>query len=229
MTQKPLVIILHGIFRTAWSMKLYELYLRALGFDVLNLTYPSLRHDLMKLSVITSEKIRRSKKISEPRPIHFVTHSMGGLIVRYILSTQPDLHARTEKIVMLVPPNKGSEVADFVQQTGWMRPLYRFFYGPAGQQLTTDHAGHHPQITGTIGIIAGGRNANPFAHYAFEPGQKHDGTIGHDNMKLDGLTDFAEVRASHASILCSPSALRLVGRFLKTGRFTVQPTPPEAL
>lgn len=218
MTPKPLVIILHGIFRTAWSMKLYEWALRRQGYDVLNLTYPSLRHDLQKLAEITTAKILKYEKAREAPVIHYVTHSMGGLILRYIFSAHPDLRSRAGRIVMLVPPSQGSEVADFVQQTGWMRPLYRLLFGPAGQQLTTAHAVHHPAIEGQIGIIAGANNSNPFARYAFGDNKKHDGTIGHENMKISG-TLFTEVSASHTSILCKPVAIRRAVAFIQNGTF----------
>lgn len=216
---KPLVIILHGIFRTSWSMKLYELYLRMQGFNVLNITYPSLRYDLNGISEIVGKKILTSRKVEHASQIHFVTHSMGGVITRYVLNLHPELRARTGNVVMLVPPNGGSEMADYAQETGWMKPLYRLFYGPAGQQLTTRYASNYPPISGNIGIIAGTKSSNPLARYVFNLGQKHDGTISHDKMRLADADQIEEVAASHTSILCSPSAIKKVGKFLKAGTF----------
>ena len=217
---RPLVIVLHGIFRTAWSMKIYELALRWQGYAVLNVTYPSLRHDLGKIAELTEAKIMRSPKIGRATKIHFVTHSMGGLITRYMLDRSPSLREKTASIVMLNPPNQGSEVADFAKSTGWMSPLYRFFYGPAGQQLTTEHAVHHPPLRDIpVGVIAGGKSGNPFAHHAFGHDQKHDGTVAHNRMRLDESTPFVEVHATHNSILCSPAAIRQTLHFLHERKF----------
>lgn len=218
---RPLVIILHGIFRTSWSMTLYSWALRWHGYRVLNLTYPSLRQDLKTLAELTEAKILRSPKTARAVKIHFVTHSMGGLITRYILDRNPDLRRKTASIVMLVPPNHGSEVADFARKTGWMSPLFRILYGPAGQQLGTDHAPHHPALREIpVGVIAGSRSGNPFAHHAFGTGRKHDGTVAHDRMRLDEHTPFAEVRVTHNSILCSPAAIRHTLQFLTDKKFS---------
>lgn len=216
---KPVVIILHGIFRTSWSMTLYAASLRLQGYRVLNMTYPSRRYDLKRIAEIVGGKIIKSGKIKEAPHIHFVTHSMGGLITRYILNLYPDIRAKTENVVMLVPPNGGSEMADFVHETGWMKPIYRFLYGPAGQQLTTTYASNYPAISGNIGIIAGTKSSNPLARFVFNLGQKHDGTISHDKMRLEGIDAVEEVAASHTSILCSPAAIKKVGLFIRSGKF----------
>lgn len=224
---KPLVILLHGIFRTQWSLTFYELYLRWQGYDTLNITYPSMKHDLARLAQIVGDRMSASPKVQAAPEIHFLTHSMGGLITRYILATHPALRAKTKHIVMLVPPNQGSEVADYLFEGGWMKPIYEFLSGPAGPQMITSYAARYPAIEGTIGIIAGNRSSNPFARKAFTADQKHDGTISHERMKLAGVTEIEEVRASHTSILCSPAAMRKAGAFIRTGTFS-PPTLPAA-
>jgi pimeloyl-ACP methyl ester carboxylesterase len=225
---KPLVIVLHGIFRTSMSMALYDVALRYKGYDVLNITYPSLRHELPRLGEIVAAKILKSKKFARAQDIHFVTHSMGGLISRYVLAANEEIRAKTRSLVMLVPPNQGSEMADYAHRTKWMKPLYRFFYGPAGQQLLTEYAPHHPPVSCKVGIIAGSRSANLIAKKIFEKGILHDGLISHDRMKLSGQSDMAQVKTTHTSILCSPQAIRETLSFLKTGRFSAPPAPPAA-
>ena len=223
---KPLVIVLHGIFRTSMSMALYDIVLRLRGYDVLNITYPSLRHELPRLGEIVAGKILKSKKSEKANNIHFVTHSMGGVISRYVLGNTEILRDKTRSIVMLVPPNQGSEMADYAHKTKWMKPIYRLFYGPAGQQLLTEYAVNYPAVTCKVGIIAGSRSSNLMAKKIFEKGIRHDGLISHERMKLAGHADIAEVRTTHTAILCSPQAIRETLSFLKTGRFIALPTPP---
>ncbi len=225
---KPLVIVLHGIFRTSMSMALYDIALRWKGYEVLNITYPSLRHELPRLSEIVSAKILKSKKFQQAQDVHFVTHSMGGIISRYLLGSTEPVREKTRSIVMLVPPNQGSEMADYAHRTKWMKPLYRLFFGPAGQQLLTTYAENYPAISCKVGIIVGNRSSNPMAKKIFERGIGHDGLISHDCMKLEGHSDIAEVRTTHTAILCSPHAIRETLHFLKTGRFTAPPAPPAA-
>lgn len=225
---KPLVIVLHGIFRTSMSMALYDIALRCKGYDVLNITYPSLRHELPRLGEIVATKILKSKKFARASDIHFVTHSMGGVISRYVLGGAETLREKTRSVVMLVPPNQGSEMADYAHNTKWMKPLFRFFYGPAGQQLLTSYAVNYPAIGCKVGVIAGTRSANMLGKKIFETGIRHDGLISHDRMKIAGQSDLAEVRTTHTSILCSPHAIRETMIFLKTGRFSAPPEPPAA-
>ncbi len=223
---KPLVIVLHGIFRTSMSMALYDIALRCKGYEVLNITYPSLRHELPRLGEIVSARILKSKKFAAAQDIHFVTHSMGGLICRYALHINDRLREKTRSVVMLVPPNQGSEMADYAHHTKWMKPLFRLFYGPASQQLLTEYAVNHPAITCKVGIIAGSRSSNLMAKKIFEKGTLNDGLISHERMKLAGQSDIAQVRTTHTAILCSPQAIRETLLFLKTGRFSAPPAPP---
>lgn len=226
MSQKPLVVILHGIFRTAWSMRLIEIYLRWRGYDTLNLTYPSNRHDLATLSDLVGKRIEASEKFQSAADVHFVTHSMGGLITRYILNTHPAIKVKTRNIVMMVPPNQGSETADYIVSNAWMKCIFEYFSGPAGPQLTTAYAVNYPSISGTIGIIAGVRSSNPLAKLVFSKDQQHDGTISHDRMRLDGIGEVLSVKASHTSIVCSLSAMRQTVYFLQDGQFKAPPTSP---
>jgi pimeloyl-ACP methyl ester carboxylesterase len=225
---KPLVIVLHGIFRTSMSMALYDIALRCKGYDVLNITYPSLRHELPRLGEIVTGKILKSRKFACASDIHFVTHSMGGLISRYVLDKSEEIRTKTRSLVMLVPPNQGSEMADYVHRSKWLKPLYRFFYGPAGQQLLTAYAANHPAIACKVGIIAGSRSANLMAKKIFEKGTLHDGLISHERMKIAGQSDLTQVKTTHTSILCSPQAIRETLSFLKTGSFSALPEPPAA-
>src|SRR6202007_2366572 len=126
--------LLHGIGSTSRSMRKLERSLQQAGLATLNLTYASRRKPL---EVLAEDIHPATAEFSEAirGPLHFVGHSMGGLLARvYVAKYRP---SRLGRVVMLGTPNGGSEVADLLQRS----LLYRSFCGPAGLQLTTQRAG----------------------------------------------------------------------------------------
>ena len=125
----PGVVLLHGIARTSASLKRLERALQANGFATLNIDYASRRKPIAALADDIHPAIARFAE--REAPLHFVAHSMGGLVVRaYIAKYRPD---RIGGVVLLGTPNGDSEVADLLRGSR----LYRAFYGPAGLELTT--------------------------------------------------------------------------------------------
>src|SRR6266545_1600334 len=164
----------------------------AAGFVVLNIGYASRRHTLETLAADIHPAIERFAEGIEGR-VHFVGHSMGGLLARvYIAKYRPKHLGR---VVMLGTPNSGSEIADRLKNFG----AYRAFFGPAGQQLGTrrsavDHA-MLPSVDYPVGIIAGNRSIDPVAGTMLP--KPHDGRVSVANTKLDGMADHVVVRTSH--------------------------------
>ena len=124
------VVLLHGIVRTSRSMNAMEKALKASGFATLNLGYGSRRKSLGRLASEIHPAILDFAGAIDG-PIHFVGHSMGGLLARVYLATHRP--SRLGRVVMLGAPNQGSEVADLLRNLA----IYRAIYGPAGQQLST--------------------------------------------------------------------------------------------
>lgn len=123
------VVLLHGIARTSASLTRLQRALRASGFATRNIDYASRRKPITALADDIHPEVARFAE--RDAPLHFVAHSMGGLVVRaYIAKYRPD---RLAGVVMLGTPNGGSEVADLL--SGYR--LYSTFYGPAGLELTT--------------------------------------------------------------------------------------------
>ena len=120
---KPVVVFLHGLARTRRSLAPLEKYVAAAGYQTWSRTYPSRRMSVVELAQRVTEWIR--KDIGD-RPIVGVTHSLGGILARHIGDELP-----WQGLVMLAPPNRGSRVAQSLR----FHPLYRWFYGPAGQEL----------------------------------------------------------------------------------------------
>lgn len=207
----PGVILLHGIARTARSLRKLEKALQRAGFATLNLDYASRKRPLEALA----EEIHLpvAAFAQHHGPVHFVAHSMGGLLARlYISRHRPP---RLSRIVMLGAPNGGSEVADFLQRLR----IYRAIYGPAGSQLTTKRplASLVPADC-EVGIIAGNRTLDPIASFLILP-RPNDGRVSVESSKLAGMADHVIVGASHTGLTNHPAAIDQTIAFLSRGRF----------
>jgi hypothetical protein len=209
---KPLVVILHGLARGRGSMARLDRHLRAHGFDTISRTYPSRRHSIEYLATEISEWIVEH---AAGRSVSAVTHSMGGVIVRHV----HDPRIRWERIVMLAPPNRGSQLA----ATLTANPVFRWYYGPAGRELADGT--RWPAPPAPCAVIAGTRGlalTNPTSWTMgrrFAAGVKHDGTVAVDETRLDSMAAFTEVDATHTWIMNDPHVQSLVVRYLTDGSF----------
>ena len=206
------VIVLHGIFRTSSHMQKIAMHLESEGFDVINLDYPSTDYPLEDLIEIIHQDIQ--KHIVEDKPIHFVGYSMGGLLLRGLLEKYPPQNLG--RVVQLAPPNKGSEVADFLK-SNW---LYKKLYGPAGQQLTTDQTeilhllGH---VHYELGVVSGSRSLDPICSLLIK-GQS-DGKVSIESTKIEGMKDHIIVKGTHTFFPRNKEVQRQAAHFLKYGEF----------
>ncbi|HLL23881.1 MAG TPA: alpha/beta hydrolase [Kofleriaceae bacterium] len=211
---KPLVALLHGLARGHGSMARLGRALRAAGFDTITRTYPSRRHSITYLAEEVAEWLVAE---AGDRPVSAVTHSMGGVIVRHVR----DARVRWDRIVMLAPPNRGSQLAAGLAAN----PVYRWYYGPAGAELADGTA--WPAPPAPFAVIAGTRGralSNPTSWTMarrFAPGTVHDGTVAVVETRLDGMAAFAEVDATHTWIMNDVRVHALVIRYLQTGGFGV--------
>ncbi len=204
------VVLLHGIFLSARWMRGIERFLKRQGYQVLNLNYASTRYPLETLVEQLHEKL--APHIPHAARVHFVGHSMGGLLIRAYLAKYPPTNLG--RVVMLGTPNHGSEVADFLKD--WK--LYRWLYGPAGQQLITDAPRTDKLPPCELGIIAGSRNLDPiFGRLLPKP---HDGKVAVASTKLDGMRDHCVLPISHTQMLVSAAARREILAFLQHGKFS---------
>ena len=147
--------------------------------------------------------------------IHFVCHSMGGLLARvYIARHRPE---RLGRVVMLGTPNSGSEIADRLKNIG----IYRAFFGPAGQQLGTQRDAAiealFPPVDYPVGIVAGNRSIYPLAGRMLP--KPHDGRVSIANTKLEGMADHVVVAASHPWLVRNGEAIAQTIAFLRDGTF----------
>lgn len=216
--QHEWVIVLHGIAKRASSMEKLEAYLRNEGYKTVNLTYPSTAETIEALAGKYLAKAIDQCRDAGAQKIHFVTHSLGGIIARQYLQTQTLPHG--SRMVMLAPPNKGSEVADKLKDLG----IYKWSHGPAGQELGTDSESIPNRLKPVkidVGVIAGDSSINPLFS-AMIPGPD-DGTIAVERTKLKEMKDFIVVSSSHTFIMDNPLVMRQVVHFLEKGKFDHSP------
>ena len=208
------VVLLHGISRTARSFRRMELALRDAGFATLNLDYDSRRKPLDALAEDIHPPLDRFAQ-NLTGPVHFVCHSMGGLLARvYLARHRP---ARLGRVVMLGTPNGGSEIADRLKNL----VAYRAYFGPAGQQLVTRRdaatSALLPPIDYEAGIIAGNRSVYPITSMGLP--RPHDGRVSVANTRLDGMADHIVIRTSHPWLVRNREAIAQTIAFLRNGQF----------
>jgi pimeloyl-ACP methyl ester carboxylesterase len=210
---KPVVVFLHGLARTHRSLTPLRKRIEAAGYDTWARSYPSRRMPVAELATTVAEWVR--KDVGDT-PVLGVTHSLGGILARHIGE-----QLVWKGLVMLAPPNRGSRVAKALR----FHPLYRWFYGPAGQELADHRAWPAPPrpfavIAGTAGVTLGNPPSWAVRSLKILPAEMaHDGTVAVDETKLPGMVGYAEVPASHTFIMSHPRTVELVLHFLEHQRF----------
>ncbi len=210
------VILLHGLARSAGSMKKLESALAQNGYSVINVDYPSRKHDIPTLTDMVIEPALLECANRQAERIHVATHSLGGILIRYYLANKPI--EKLGRVVMLAPPNQGSQVVDALRKTA----AFRWLNGKAGQQLGTTLPESIPASLGPVdfdlGIIAGTRSINGvLSLYLPNP---DDGKVSVANTKVEGMRDFLEVPYSHPFIMQRKRVISEVIAYFKSGRFT---------
>jgi pimeloyl-ACP methyl ester carboxylesterase len=212
------VILLHGYGRTTFSMRPLKDRLEEAGFVVHNIGYPSMRRSPAELVELLDDRLQSCCSTSPH--IHFVTHSLGGILVRaYLAENHLDNIGR---VVMLAPPNRGSEIADIANGS----TLLHAILGPTVIQLGTGEdslPNRLPPPWYELGVIAGIDDINPIGSF-FVP-EPSDGTVSVASTRLAGMTDFVTVRKSHTFIMRSADVADYIIRFLRTGRFAASDMP----
>lgn len=210
------VILLHGLARSKSSMETIETKLEKEGYRAVNLGYPSTQKTVEELSVPAIDSA--IKACGQRAKIHFVTHSMGGILVRHYLTQKPIRNLG--RVVMLGPPNKGSQVVDNLSSV----PGFKLINGPAGLQLGTG-SNSVPNtlgpVTYEVGIIAGTKSMNLIlSNYLPNP---DDGKVSVENTKLEGMKDHIRVPTTHTFMMQNEKVIAQILYFLKRGSFNKQP------
>lgn len=220
----PTVVLLHGLNRTHRSMARLADALRASGRRVVNLDYPSSTLRVADLALWLAARLQRCCAGPVAARIDFVTHSLGGIVLRALRRRDSALGMGPAiaigRVVMLSPPNRGSELVDVLAGSA----AFRLLTGPAGQELGTG-VNSVPNRLGEVdfelGVVAGCSSLNP-VHSWIIPGID-DGTVAVARTRVQGMRDVVTVRASHSFIMQDAEAIRQTLLFLQEGRFDHTP------
>ncbi|WP_310598723.1 alpha/beta hydrolase [Desulfobulbus sp.] len=207
------VILLHGLARTRLSMRSMAAFLDRRGYRVVNVGYPSRRYPIEILARSAIPPAIAALRRQQAATIHFVTHSMGGILLRAFLAGEP--LPGLGRTVMLSPPNQGSELVDCLGRFAW----FRLLFGPAGCQLGTG-PDQLPARLGPaafpVGILIGNRPAVGLGR--FFPGS-NDGKVSVARAQLTGMADFLVQPCGHSLIMRHRTVQEQVAVFLANGRF----------
>ena len=231
------VVLIHGLNRSDLSFVVMQKILQRHGYEVVVQSYPSTEADLF---VLAEQTLPRAFDACEADIVHIVAHSIGAILVRIWLAqdrldvpvdqaglTGPaaqDRRVRLGRVVMLAPPNQGSEVVDVF---GDMR-FFSWLNGPVSQQLGTDGvAPVLPQARYPLGVIAGSRSVNPLFS-ALIPG-RDDGAVSVAATALKGMTDHITLPVTHSFLMNNPLVLYQVLWFLRQDAFARDVTLMDAV
>lgn len=212
------VILLHGIGHVSLNMLYAEKVLKKQGLETLNLTYPSLRQDISSLADWLSERLKEQDIWQRARRIHFVAHSMGGLVTGAYLERYKDQipAEKMGRVVMLGTPHGGSEVADFLQDN----PVYQWVFGPAGQELTTERRKQAQVVPWyDLGMIAGTTESVLTLGKLFINPIPHDGCVSVESTKIEGMKDHITIPVMHSFMAWTPDVHAQILEFIQRGTF----------
>lgn len=208
------VILLHGLARTASSMDKLQSHLEQASYRVVNVDYQSRKHPVATLAEMAIGEGLQQCHQHSANQIYFVTHSLGGILVRQYLN-QHDI-PELSRVVMLGPPNQGSEVVDTLRDV----PGFEALNGPAGLQLGTGETDIPRQLGPVdfdLGIIAGTQSINLILS-TFLPATD-DGKVTVKSAQVEGMSDFITLPVTHPMMMKNATVIAQTLYFLEHGAF----------
>jgi len=215
------VVLLHGLGRTSLAMRYLEYRLQEAGYETFNIGYPSTR--LASDQLLSLLHTRLVQCCSSRSRVHFVAHSLGGLLVRALLDEKHYLNLG--RVVILGTPSQGSELVDWLKEN----PLFQVLAGPTAQEIGTGRNSlprRLPPPEYELGVIAGSHSLNPVGSWILEG--PDDGIVSVESTRVAGMTDFLLTPTDHVMMRYSNRVADAVIHFLKTGSFHQLPSVPGA-
>ncbi len=207
MDTSEVVVLVHGMGRSPVSMAPLAWTLRRAGYEVINWGYSSTCCEIGELGA-RLERDLLDRAAEGPVRLHFVGHSLGNILVRWVLAHDEQGALEVGRIVMLAPPNQGSRVADrYARPLGWLlKPLPELRTAAITGSTELHLADRHE-----VGVIAG----------------LYDRKVAVPETRIDGMDAHLVLPATHPFLMLRRDVHRLVLSFIQTGAFAPAPATPE--
>lgn len=206
------VVLLHGLWRSVWAMEGIAEVLSEEGYETVSVPYASFRKSLEELVGDVASELQAHE---DGRVVHFVTHSMGGIVLRQLASSYPELV--TGKVVMLAPPNQGSEIMDWLGGIP-LKTLAHLAFGPGGMGLRTESVRHGvPGFSEDceVVVVMGRKNAMPFFRPLLD--EENDGIVSVAGGEVMGMRRLEVIDADHTFMMAEKVTQEKVLHFLRNG------------
>ncbi len=215
---------MHGMGRSNRAMTSMQEKLAREGYQTVNLGYASTKKNIQTIAREDYPKgVERCQQF-QPKSIHFVTHSLGGIVLRQAFSEKKP--ENLGRVVMLSPPNQGSKLVDKIKN--WS--LFRWITGPAGQQLVSGKEGVPAQLGKAdfpVGIITGNSHAFFDSWFASIIPGRDDGKVSIASAQLEGMSDFLITGDTHPFIMNSVYVQQETVHFLRHEKFQHKYVQPK--
>lgn len=205
-SEREMIILVHGLYLRGWCMQPLAKRLRRAGYDTLLFSYPSVRRAPLDNARALAEVVQTLTTVV----VHFVAHSLGGIVVRHLFERFPSLPPG--RVVTLGTPHRGSHTAHTLRTRGFGCVL-----GRSIEQGLLDESPPWP-AGWELGSLAGTLNIGLGRLVGDMPGPA-DGTVAVAETRLAGMADHICLPVSHTGMLLAPTVAAQVCAFLATGHF----------
>ncbi|MBV8806242.1 MAG: alpha/beta hydrolase [Sinobacteraceae bacterium] len=206
------VVYVHGLWMSGGeSLLLRRRLAREFGMEVHPFRYAAAG---WSMGEITARLQRFVRDLSATR-LHFVGHSLGGLVIYRFLEHYPE--QPPGRVVFLGTPSVASRAA---VQASHIRLVASLMGRPVADELLRPRD-RRWQASRELGIIAGTQPLG-VGQILAKFDEDCDGTIAVSETQLPGATDHITLPVSHLGMLVSARVARETGSFLQEGRFSLR-------